>query len=155
MVWDGLRIYVETSVLSAFYFGPVNTRRLTKRFFAKATSEQYALVTSTVTLDEIRQGPVTLRKRLLSVIGQYNIKIWLASLRVKNLASFYIQRGVIPPEFAPDAEHIAAASILAVDVLATWNLRHIVNLRTKSVVQQINSKLGYKVPQIIRPDEVV
>ena len=94
-------------------------------------------------------------KKLLSAIRENNVKVWLADVRVKRLANSYVERGIIPLEFSPDAEHIAAASILAVDVMVSWNLRHIVNFRTKLTVQEINSQLGYKVPAIVRPDEMI
>lgn len=67
----------------------------------------------------------------------------------------YLKTGVMPTEFAADAEHIAAATVLDAAVLVSWNLRHIVNVRTKMMVKEINSKFGYKVPDIVRPDEVL
>jgi len=41
------------------------------------------------------------------------------------------------------------------EALASWNLRHIVNLRTKMMVKTINTELGYITPNIVRPDEVL
>jgi len=38
--------------------------------------------------------------------------------------------------------------------LTSWNLRHIVNLRTKTMVKNINAEKGYITPDIVRPDEV-
>jgi len=96
-----------------------------------------------------------MRKKLLSVIREHGVRVWLADLRVKKLANSYLEGKVIPLEFSPEAEHIAAATILDVDVLVSWNLRHIVNLHTKSAVKEMNSKLGYNVPQIVRSDEVL
>lgn len=130
-------------------------RRLTKDFFDTASIQGYELVTSSITLNEIRSGPTKTRKKLLSSIRENNVKVWLADVRVKRLANSYLSRGIVPLEFSPDAEHIAAASILGVDVMVSWNLRHIVNVRTKLSVQEINTQLGYKVPAIARPDEMI
>jgi len=45
-----------------------------------------------------------------------------------NLAQKYISEGVIGKSKLVDAEHIAIATINRVDVLVSWNFRHIVNL---------------------------
>ncbi|RLG31870.1 hypothetical protein DRN97_08725 [Methanosarcinales archaeon] len=45
-----------------------------------------------------------------------------------NLAGKYITEGVIGEGKLVDAEHIAIATINRVDVLVSWNFRHIVNL---------------------------
>jgi len=38
--------------------------------------------------------------------------------------------------------------------LVSWNLAHIVKLKTKRMVRIINEELGYQVLEIVRPDEV-
>lgn len=62
---------------------------------------------------------------------------------------------MIPAKYRADAEHIAVASVEGFDALASWNLRHIVKLKTKSLVKLINREMGCSVPEIIRPDEVL
>jgi len=54
-----------------------------------------------------------------------------------------------------DALYIAVASVAKVDLLASWNLEHIVKAKTKIKVAEINSKKGYHTPVIVRPEEVV
>ena len=46
-----------------------------------------------------------------------------------NLAGKYITEGVIGRGKLADAEHIAIATRNRVDVLVSWNFRHIVNLQ--------------------------
>jgi hypothetical protein len=71
-----------------------------------------------------------------------------------QLAQEYIEKRVIPAKVRADAEHIAACSVNGIGVLTSWNLRHIVNLRTKMMVKSINAEKGYITPDILRPDEV-
>jgi hypothetical protein len=71
-----------------------------------------------------------------------------------DLASEYVKRGVIPARYHPDAEHIAVASVFGFDVLTSWNLSHIVRLKTKRLVRIINEEFSYPVPEIVRPDEI-
>lgn len=130
-------------------------RQPTRRFFWVASRKRYELISSSVMLDEIREINAKLGRKIVSLIRKQNVKIWLAGPQVRKLASLYVKRKVIPSQYYPDAEHIAAASLLGTDALVSWNLRHIVNLRTKSAVKEVNRTLGYRVPEILRPDEVV
>jgi len=36
----------------------------------------------------------------------------------------------------------------------SWNLSHIVRLKTKRLVRIINEEFSYPVPEIVRPDEI-
>ncbi len=131
----------------AHHSGPVSMRYATRRFFPVVSREHYELVSSSIMLDEIREVREGLRSRMVSLIRGQNVKIWFANPQVRKLASLYIRRKVIPAQFYPDAEHIAAASVLGTDALFSWNLRHIVNLRTKSAFKKINRTKGYRGPE--------
>jgi hypothetical protein len=76
------------------------------------------------------------------------------TVKAMDLAGEYVKRGVIPARYRTDAEHIAVASVFGFDVLTSWNLSHIVKLKTKRLVKVINEEFGYPVPEIVRPDEV-
>lgn len=150
-----MKIYIETSVISADAFGPEATSRLTRSFFRDAIQQGHELLTSGITIGEITASSVKVREKLLEVVSKNRIRVWRVDQRVWALAGLYLKTGVMPTEFAADAEHIAAATVLDAAVLVSWNLRHIVNVRTKMMVKEINSKFGYKVPDIVRPDEVL
>lgn len=45
--------------------------------------------------------------------------------------------------------------IYNLDALISWNYRHMVNLRTKRIVNAINLKLGYKPTEILSAEEVI
>ncbi len=53
-----------------------------------------------------------------------------------------------------DAAHIAFASSARVDVLVSWNFKHIVNLQKIHVFNAVNVRLGYPVLEIRTPLEV-
>ena len=54
-----------------------------------------------------------------------------------------------------DAQHIAIASVERVDVLASWNFRHIVNLDYIHAFNAVNLKTGYPILEIRSPREVI
>jgi hypothetical protein len=44
------------------------------------------------------------------------------------LAEEYVRQGAVPPGMLADTQHIAVATVAKVDVLVSWNFKHIVNL---------------------------
>ena len=72
-----------------------------------------------------------------------------------NLAGKYITEGVIGGGKLVDAEHIAIATINRVDVLVSWNFRHIVNLQKIRGYNLVNLKYGYPLLEIRSPLEVI
>ena len=42
-----------------------------------------------------------------------------------------------------DAQHIAVATVADVDVLASWNFRHMVNLTRIRQYSEVNRRMGY------------
>ena len=63
--------------------------------------------------------------------------------------------GAVGKNERADALHIALATIARVDVLVSWNFKHIVNLRRIHAFNAVNLKQGYPVLEIRNPREVV
>ena len=54
-----------------------------------------------------------------------------------------------------DALHIAIATVSGVDVLVSWNFKHIVNLNRIKLFNSVNLKEGYHLLEIRTPLEVI
>lgn len=57
--------------------------------------------------------------------------------------------------FRNDMLHIALATIAEVDVLVSWNFRHVVRLDKIRLFNAVNLELGYKPLTIYSPREVI
>jgi len=57
--------------------------------------------------------------------------------------------------YAADAEHIAAATIAEVDIVVSWNFRHIVNFDKILKYEGVNLLHRYKPLRIHSPKEVI
>ena len=75
--------------------------------------------------------------------------------QVKELAAQYIRDGAVGKNERADALHIALATAARVDVLVSWNFKHIVNLRRIHAFNAVNLKHGYPVLEIRNPREVI
>ena len=71
-----------------------------------------------------------------------------------KLAKIYVSGGIIPERFLNDALHIAIASVNGIDTVVSWNLEHIVKIKTMIGVNKINLDRGYKQIFIVTPEEV-
>ncbi len=76
------------------------------------------------------------------------------SEEVLTILAAYEIHGVLGPRFRNDMLHIALATMAEVDVLVSWNFRHIVRLDKIQQFNGINLELGYKTLAIYSPREV-
>ena len=57
-------------------------------------------------------------------------------------------------EWLADALHIAVATVAGVDVLVSWNFKHIVNFRRIRAYNEVNRGMGYGILDIRTPREI-
>ena len=59
------------------------------------------------------------------------------------------------PKSFDDCHHIAIATIRRVDILASWNFKHIVNENRIRGYNSVNLKMGYDQLEILSPLEII
>ena len=67
----------------------------------------------------------------------------------------YIAEKVVGKTCIEDCRHIAIATINRVDVLASWNFKHIVNLVRIKGYNSVNYRLGYPMIEIRSPRDLI
>ena len=72
---------------------------------------------------------------------------------VSDLADILLGSHAVPDKEITDALHIATASVYAMDVLLTWNCRHMANPVTLPRTSAVIAKAGYNCPIIVTPQE--
>ena len=72
-----------------------------------------------------------------------------------DLAEKYLKEKIVTKKFRSDALHIAIATINKVDVLVSWNFKHIVNLNRIRQYNSVNLKYAYPLIEIRSPMEIV
>ena len=70
---------------------------------------------------------------------------------VENLSDRLIEGHALPATEATDASHIATAAVYGMDVLLTWNCRHMANEFTLPKTYGVLRDAGLKCPVIITP----
>ena len=146
------RIYADTSVLGGCE--DEEFRAASLRLLEAFVQGEFTLVLSELTLRELETAPHPIRALLAQVPLQHTESLSL-SPDAEQLAEAYIVDGAIGRSMRVDALHIALATIARVDVLVSWNFKHIVNLRRIRAYNAVNLKRGHPLLEIRTPQEVV
>jgi hypothetical protein len=124
-------------------------------FFEAIRNGQFEGYTSTYTVEELENAEEPKRTKMLDLIDEYNIIVLDATEEADRLASIYIQNEIIPEKKNLDAQHIAIATVNDIDMILSYNFKHINKLKTKTMVPAINQKEGYRPIIITQPKEVL
>ncbi len=151
-----LKLYLDTSIINfVFYDKRPEEQKLTVQLFDEIREGKYEVFISEIVLNEIDRAPQDIAKQLKAAIEEFSPEELVVDEEVQELANKYMEQGVIPVKYRDDALHIAVASVNSLDVIVSWNFKHIVKLKTKREVTGINALMGYKQIEIYSPLEVV
>lgn len=152
------RVYIETSVVSY-----LTSRQSVDAMVAghqAATCEMWRLlggvlephVSDLVRLEAARGDAAQSGLRVRALQGIPTLE---TTGEVEKLAQDMLDEGAIPPKCPEDALHIALAAAHGMDMLVTWNFRHINNPAMKQSIRAVVQRAGYAMPEICSPDEIV
>ena len=151
------RIYVETSVISYLTSRPSRDliiaahQEITRQWWQSAPS-QFELVVSEFVYDEAEKGDAqAAQERLESLEGMAERPV---DERCATLAETLLQRGALPSQALYDALHVAVCAINGVDILVTWNCKHIANVTMYSLIEEVCREAGFTAPRICTPVEL-
>src|ERR1035437_9521535 len=145
------KIYIDTSVLGGYFDKEFDIA--TRRLFDEVKKGEYQVVLSNVTEGELLNAPERIRTLLNDLDIEYEI-IALTDDAV-NLALEYIKENVVGQASYDDCLHIAIATISRVDLLVSWNFKHIVNIKRIRGYNGINIKNGYPSIEIRSPKDLI
>ena len=103
---------------------------------------------------ELINAPQQVREHLLKFSADKFERVELTEEAVR-LADSYINEKVVGKTSLVDCRHIALATIHKVDVLASWNFKHIVNLDRIKGFNSVNLRLGYSMIEIRSPKDLI
>jgi predicted nucleic acid-binding protein len=146
------KLYLDTSVFGGYY--DLEFEEETQLLFEKIKLGQFKVVYSNTTEDELLEAPQKVQALLPGIHNDYKIKVELTEEAV-NLADTYLAENVVGRTSRTDCFHIAMATINSVDILISWNFRHIVNVKRIRGYNAVNMKLGYPAIDIRSPKEII
>ena len=147
-----LRIYADTSVFGGCFDEEFSA--VSRKFFEEVQAGKFLLVVSETTLFELKDAPTEVRE-VLARLPPELVEIIEAAQEIATLRDAYIEAGVLGEVSIRDASHVAAASVAEVDIIVSWNFKHIVHFEKIRGFHAVNLVKGYRMVEIYSPREVV
>ncbi len=143
-----MRIYVDTSVFGGCFdieFKPWSLRLIELFKIGKHKAE--------ISEFELKFAPNHV-KQILFEIPNKNLEIVKSSDETRHLSEHSIREKIVTKKSLADTQHIAIATVQQVDLLVSWNFKHIVNYDKFRLYNAMNLKYGYKVLEIRNPRDL-
>jgi predicted nucleic acid-binding protein len=146
------RFYFDTSVFGGVYDTEFEEDSLI--LFERVKLGQIICVYSNLTESEISTAPKRVREFFAEIKEEHKEKI-VVTPEAYQLAQTYVNEKVVGETSLDDCLHIATATLNKVDLLVSWNFKHIVNIYRIRGYNAINLREGHINLNIHSPKEIV
>jgi hypothetical protein len=126
-------------------------QQLTRQWWQER--QRYKCVTSEEVLREASLGDEEMSRRRIEALA--GMTVLLVDDTSRGLARELLAEKILPPAAASDAIHAAVASLNQVNILLTWNCRHLANPHLLGRLREHIVRRGLILPEICTPIELV
>lgn len=144
--------YFDTSVFGGLFDAEFEEE--TTLLFERVYLGQIKCIYSNLTETELTNAPEKVRNFFQNLKDEFKEKVLVTS-EALQLAQTYVDEKVVGETSLDDCIHIAIATFNKVDMLVSWNFKHIVNVYRIRGYNSINLRLGYGALEIHSPKEIV
>lgn len=151
------RVYIETTIPSFYYEIREAPEMVARQHWTAEWWDlqriKYELVISVPVIEELERGNHPKKDEILRLIS--DLPILPIEDEIYNLVDAYIENRVMPQDPRGDALHLALASYHHCHFLLTWNCAHLANANKFEHIRHVNTLLGYFVPILTTPFELL
>lgn len=115
---------------------------------------QIKCVYSNLTESELTKAPEQVISYFEQIKDEFKEKVLVTPEGLK-LAQTYVDEKVVGETSLDDCIHIATATLTSVNMLVSWNFKHIVNIYRIPGYNAVNLRLGLPTLEIRSPKEIV
>jgi len=150
-------IYIETTIVGYLTARSASDvifqarQELTRRWWDGRRND-YDLFVSQFVIDEAAAGDPTAAAERLQLLDGLQL-LDSAHPDVNRLADLLIDQHLLPSKARTDTQHVAVATVFAVDYLMTWNCKHIANADRLPLIYSTLRSEGFDLPLIVTPEE--
>ena len=146
------QVYIDTSVVGGYF--DEEFEFWTKIFFQAVEKGEFKIVISELLTRELKFAPANINSFLDGLSEEHKLYIELDQ-EAEELARSYVNNGIVGIKSLADCRHIATATVNQIEILTSWNFKHIVNLNKIHLYNGINLQNGYRTIEIRTPREIV
>lgn len=152
---EKLKVYLETSFVSYLTGGATADAKIAAdqaytRLWWNEESDKVDVFVSGYTIAECEAGNAGKSTERMAFLRGVSILPSDEGAEA-DLARKLVNGHAMPEGEATDALHIASAAIGGMDILLTWNCRHLANPHTLPKTKEILAKAGFICPEIMTP----
>lgn len=144
-------LYLDTSILGGYFDD--EWKQPTQELWQQMRAGQWHFVCSDVTTDEIEGAPERVRTLFIATFQPETLIE--TNEEMDALAAAYVAHGVVTAKYEDDARHVAACTVSGVNLLVSWNFRHLVNMQREAGFNGVNLLKGYPAIRIVNPMEII
>ena len=146
------KVYIDTSVVGGYF--DEEFELWTKLFFESVSEGRFKIAISELLQTELVNAPDEVKHFLATIPKQQKI-IADYNKEARILANRYLEANIVGKTSLTDCRHIATASVNEIDILTSWNFKHIVNLDKIHLYNGVNLQNGYRTIEIRTPRELL
>ena len=146
------RFYFDTSVFGGVYDKEFEEETL--QLFERVKLGKIICVFSDLTETELLKAPENVRI-FFKNLSSKNTERVIVNGEIINLATKYLEEKVVGKTSFDDCLHIATATLNKVDILVSWNFKHIVNVYRIRGYNSVNLRMNYLSLEIRSPKEIL
>lgn len=151
-------VYIESSVISYLTSRPSNDpiksawQKVTKQWWESGLSRVTGCLSPFV-VEEISAGDAQAAKERIDMVRE--LVMLDTNVEIEALADYLLLGGGLPQKARFDALHIACAAYHEVNIVLTWNFKHIANPVQLPVMRGLCAAKGYRLPELVSPLELL
>ena len=151
-------VYIESSVVSYLTARPSGD--LIKNSWQTVTQQWWATKLDAITacispyvIQEIQGGDANAAKERIDAIRA--LAVLETNAEIEAIADYLLLGGGLPQKARLDALHIACAAYHSVNILLTWNFKHIANPVQLPIMCGLCAAKGYRLPELVSSLEML
>jgi len=151
-----MKLYIETSVPNMLFADDAPEKRaVTEAFFEWLRVTNDDLFSSELVKREIDRAPEPKRTRMIQAFAGLPMTMLDITDEAVRLSGVYVREGIVPVRYQNDALHVALTICHALDVVVSWNMKHLVNVRKVQRINAVNLRHGLPAIRIHTPEEIM
>lgn len=145
-------IYLDTSVIGGCF--DLEFSLWSNSLIADILNHHFVFATSEIVALEIGRAPEEVQLKFGELLEFCEPVICTPNDEVLDLVDAYLGHGILGEKYRNDLVHMALASVFSVDIVASWNFKHIVRYDKIVKFNAVNLEQGYRQLAIHSPREV-
>ena len=151
-----MKLYIETSVPNMLLHDDApDKRRITRLFMEWLELSAHERFISPVVTREIAETRSPRREMLERAVLALRATLLDVTPEAELLARHYGEARIIPARFQDDLLHVAVAVCYRVDMIVSWNMKHLANPNKVALINAVNRRHGWPLTRIHTPREML